>query len=260
MTSFSDKPLDELSEPHAIRQHSRTILQLIEKFFGKRIPVLGAEVGVWSGDNAQSILRKTSWVTLYLVDEWKAKPHTMKALGDQDAFDEARRKCAERMKPFAHRSKELHLPSTEAASKFTEGVLDFVYIDADHVYESVKADIEAWLPKVNRQGFIAGHDYNGRGDRKGFFGVKKAVDEIFGEAVNVGRGLVWWVAIKDVHHKCTCGRLTYNTSGYCSASCQTEFLQEEIRRMSNMLDAALDYASEHELTDLLTAILGASRK
>ena len=46
---------------------------------------------------------------------------------------------------------------------------DMVFIDADHSYEAVKADIEAWLPKATK--LICGHDYD-------FNEVKKAVDEL----------------------------------------------------------------------------------
>ncbi len=50
--------------------------------------------------------------------------------------------------------------SVEAATKFSDNSLDFVYIDAAHDYENVKKDITAWLPKVKIGGVIAGHDYH----------------------------------------------------------------------------------------------------
>lgn len=48
--------------------------------------------------------------------------------------------------------------SLDAAKQYADASLDFVYIDADHSYESVVADITAWKPKVKLNGFIAGHD------------------------------------------------------------------------------------------------------
>ena len=66
--------------------------------------------------------------------------------------------------------------SVDLAKGFKDGSIDFVFIDAAHDYESVKADIKAWLPKT--KGIIAGHDY------PAYPGVVKAVKEIFGEIDN----------------------------------------------------------------------------
>jgi cephalosporin hydroxylase len=61
--------------------------------------------------------------------------------------------------------------SADVANKFDDKV-DVVYIDADHDYESVKADLKAWKDKAKL--FLCGHDYwEGR-----FDGVIKAVDEL----------------------------------------------------------------------------------
>jgi len=52
----------------------------------------------------------------------------------------------------------------------------FVFVDADHSYEGVKADIEAWRPLIVPGGILAGHDY----DSNDFPGVVRAVIEAFG--------------------------------------------------------------------------------
>lgn len=51
---------------------------------------------------------------------------------------------------------------------------DMVYIDGDHDYDPVKKDIEASLPLVKKDGWIAGHDYGSCP------GVQQAVDELLG--------------------------------------------------------------------------------
>ena len=80
--------------------------------------------------------------------------------------------------------------SWDFAKEFEDKSVDFVFIDADHRYESVKKDIVAWIPKIRPGGIIAGHDYDfedydekyinedGHGDRH--HGVIKAVNEILG--------------------------------------------------------------------------------
>lgn len=47
--------------------------------------------------------------------------------------------------------------STVIASAFTTPV-DFLFIDADHSFDAVKADCATWFPKVRRGGIIALHD------------------------------------------------------------------------------------------------------
>ena len=74
--------------------------------------------------------------------------------------------------------------------KFEDGTYDFVYIDADHSYESVKKDIELYLPKLKKGGIIGGHDYC----PYSWPDVIKAVDESIGEPDSV----VWdtsWIKI-----------------------------------------------------------------
>ena len=54
--------------------------------------------------------------------------------------------------------------------------LDFVYIDGNHNYESVKEDIEHYYPLVKPNGFFGGHDFYGN-----FKGVVLAVTEFVKE-------------------------------------------------------------------------------
>ncbi len=69
---------------------------------------------------------------------------------------------------------KLKFTSSEAAPLFLDNCLDLVYIDAAHDYESIKNDINLWLPKIKPGGFIAGHDIVLKP-------VKFCIDEIFGE-------------------------------------------------------------------------------
>jgi len=63
--------------------------------------------------------------------------------------------------------------SVEGAKRYADESLDVVFIDACHTYECVKEDIAAWLPKVKRGGYLAGHDYPWSHEDA----VKRAVDE-----------------------------------------------------------------------------------
>lgn len=62
--------------------------------------------------------------------------------------------------------------SEEASQMYSDHMLDFVYIDADHHYENIKKDIQCWLPKIKKGGILAGHDFYNYED------VKRAVSEL----------------------------------------------------------------------------------
>lgn len=65
--------------------------------------------------------------------------------------------------------------SQTASTLFEDNSLDFVFIDANHSYDSVKLDIELWLPKIRTGGCLGGHDYS-----VVYFGVIQAVNEKIG--------------------------------------------------------------------------------
>jgi predicted O-methyltransferase YrrM len=79
---------------------------------------------------------------------------------------------------------DLHVgESVEVAKLYADKSIDAVFIDADHTYEAVSKDIDAWRPKVKEGGILAGHDYT-----TAFEGVIRAVNERF-ERYEVWRGV-----------------------------------------------------------------------
>lgn len=85
----------------------------------------------------------------------------------------------------------IQMYSEQAMELYWKESLDFIFIDADHTYESVSKDLRGWHPKIKIGGIIAGHDYN-------WDSVKKAVDEFFDGKVLTRRGNISesWIAIK----------------------------------------------------------------
>lgn len=63
-------------------------------------------------------------------------------------------------------------PSVAAASGYNGPPVDLLYIDGDHVYEAVRADFEAWWPRVRPGGLVMFHDYDERHP-----GVRQFVNE-----------------------------------------------------------------------------------
>lgn len=82
----------------------------------------------------------------------------------------------------------LWLTTAAAAPLVEDGWADFVFIDAGHSYEAAKADIAAWQAKVRAGGWFGGHDYHSAHP-----GVIRAVDEAFGDRVEVLPFAIWTV-------------------------------------------------------------------
>ncbi len=147
-------------------------------------PLCGTEIGVQFGKNAAALLWTFPKLYLYLVDSYD--PLTL--VHRSRTVVQARAAADEAVKPYGCRVHWLVMLSVTAA-KFVPGLLDFVFIDAAHDYDNVKADIATWLPKVRPGGILAGHDYS-----RAFRGVKRAVGEYFPGRFQ-RRGDLWWVIV-----------------------------------------------------------------
>lgn len=149
-----------------------TIIELIENSSGKIQNI--AEIGVWKGAMTRRVLNKCHDVIsqYWGIDPWIHLSGSRKLTDDQ--WDERYQKVFK----LKYRFSKLHilrLTSIEAAKLFPEKYFDLVFIDADHSYNSVLADIKAWLPLTSNGGLLTGHDYGNKP------GVKRAVDEYFRE-------------------------------------------------------------------------------
>jgi len=160
----------------------------------------GVELGSFKGDFAKNITSK--WMgKLYMIDVWRP-------LSDEEYDDISNHKnhidaysiAMNNIKGFEEKTFMLRMDGSEGAKLFADESLDFVYIDANHTYESVKEDIDTWYRKVKKGGLVMGHDYlpdyfyEGKEEKNqalytfpdgkpeeakytGMFGVNPAVDE-----------------------------------------------------------------------------------
>lgn len=146
------------------------------------------EVGVWKGRSAAflavEIINSGKTITLDLVDTWDGSIEHQPL---QENVFEVFKKNIEPVMPYVNIKR---MNSTSAALTYSERSLDFVFIDAAHDYENVKADILAWMPKVKPGGYLAGHDY------PTWEGVTKAVNEIIGAENVESAESCWLYAIK----------------------------------------------------------------
>lgn len=138
-----------------------------------------ADVGVWKGQSAFIVgnICKYRNANLYAIDVFTDENDLVgigKGKGEvpisngMNIFEQAKANLMFLPVLFIKGS------TLEGAKQIPNGVLDFCFIDADHSYETVKADILAYLPKMKKGGLLCGDDWeNG--------GVAQAVKEVIGE-------------------------------------------------------------------------------
>jgi hypothetical protein len=90
---------------------------------------------------------------------------------------------------FADSVQLLISDSVSAAKVFPDASLAWVHLDARHDYVSVRADIEAWKPKVRPGGWLSGDDY----DAWLWPGVVRAVAESLADATSWCTGQWRWI-------------------------------------------------------------------
>lgn len=143
---------------------------------------VGAEIGVYKGGMSARLLRRTEPEKLFLIDPWQVNPEVERGWWGtevgQPKLDEihegVKRRFAAEIEAGIVEIRRAE--SAEAGKEFPDAYFDWVYIDGNHTYEYVKADLEIYRKKVKPGGIIAGDDYLKRGWWE--YGVKRAVDEL----------------------------------------------------------------------------------
>lgn len=179
---------------------------LTEHFGSPRNIRRGVEVGVHRGETSARLLQHFPNLHLLMVDPWTVygPNHPYRKSGDgcakfsQAEQDENMHLADVNTQFAAHRRMICRDESADAAEKrrfSSEPHFDFVFLDGDHTYEGVKADINAWWDLVRDGGVLAGHDLDHVRDRKGIWGVRRAVEEFTREngLAWMAEGELWWI-------------------------------------------------------------------
>jgi len=155
------------------------------------------EVGAWKGRSTR-VLADHCPGTVYVVDNW-CDASERQDLRNQELLDRG----PTQIEADWHsnlRDHELegrvvlvrgHSPAMAPIVYRQAGGVDLAFIDADHNFEGVVNDIEAYRSIVTPGGILAGHDYTTTVHP----GVRKAVDFIFGREAHQGPGSIWWVRV-----------------------------------------------------------------
>ena len=140
------------------QQVGRPFYEVVKKHFKPHFHV--AEIGSYSGGSTEILALCCEKV--YSIDPYTDNDNPIQeGLTMEDALknlSEAERIFIEKMSKYPNVIKIRKL-SMEAVRDFEDNSLDAVYIDGNHRYDSVVADMAAWWPKVKDGGIVAGHDY-----------------------------------------------------------------------------------------------------
>jgi len=153
-------------------KHSKARINLLKSLPKQSV---GAEIGVFRGNFSENILKIVNPLRLYLVDPWEYNTELEEGFGADvcgsqlmmdSIYNEAQQKLCKYSTVTIYR-----MSSLLAVTQIPYNLLHWVYIDASHLYESVKEDLTVWTDKVKEGGYICGDDYGS------YPGVTQAVNE-----------------------------------------------------------------------------------
>lgn len=149
-----DIPIASPVPPHTWFHHGEQMLDLLEA----HRPMVTVELGAWRGGSAIAMARVVrQWGgVIHCVDTWMGNVNGGTAPGYPGMLLEA---AAHMVARGVSASIRLIPALTVEAAAHWYGPIDCLYVDADHTYESVLADLRAWWPHLRVGGLIAGDDY-----------------------------------------------------------------------------------------------------
>lgn len=167
----------------------RDFTKFVKEYFTERDDLIGAEIGVHKGGNAESLNNSLKLKLLVLVDCWEPEGEGWFDRSHQKEIDDNFLTTYNLLKGNGNIA-IIKGWSILVSCLMHEEMFDFVYIDGNHCQLECKQDMLFWFPKVKKGGIFGGHDYN-------MEGVRNSVLEVFkDEFVHTGsedQGVDWWV-------------------------------------------------------------------
>ena len=131
------------------------------------------EIGSWKGKSAiymaEEIVKHKKNIKFYAVDLFEySEEYKDQFIDTPDLYKE----YLDNIEPVKNYITTIKGDSVEMSKEFNDNSIDFIFVDASHIYENVLKDLKHWYPKLKTGGIITGHDYSSPG-------VKNAVDQFF---------------------------------------------------------------------------------
>lgn len=162
--------------------------KIMRNFKGNQ-QVVGVEVGVFGGQLSSTLMAVYPNLKLYGIDPYRC--FSMRDGWPQERWDNLHDDVVRMMSQFGDRWQLIRKPSLEARGCLPY-LVDFIYLDGDHSYDMLDAEIRLYEPVVAGGGILGGHDYS-----TAYPGVMKAVDEyaiIYDRPVRIEavESMWWW--------------------------------------------------------------------
>jgi predicted O-methyltransferase YrrM len=140
---------------------AKALEKLVNMVIRDKVTVL--EVGSWKGMSTSVLAKAVADYNgkVFAVDHWMGNEGDWNydIARDYDIYSIFKRNMI--LSGIWGMVHPLVMDSQTASQIFADGILDLVFIDGDHRYDSVMKDISSWLPKLRKGGILCGHDCEG---------------------------------------------------------------------------------------------------
>ena len=136
--------------------------KMVEKFdSGSHFVEVGAFLGKSAVYMAVEIINSGKNIKFDCIDHWQGSEEHNN--NDEVNLERLYEDFLENIKPVKDIINPIRANSIDASKLYKPNSLDFIFIDASHDTDSVKADLAYWMPRVKEDGVIAGDDINNEG-------------------------------------------------------------------------------------------------
>lgn len=143
-----------MDEPYAIKGFDIASHLPLLYVLAQQTPGQVVELGVGNGYSTIALLAGSR-----SLGYWHKGGPTFPYLVSYDIDPTAEGRAKEIVGPNTWGWKFIVKDSTAAAADFKDGDVGLLFIDTLHTYEKTKEELEAWLPKMEPNGIMCGHDY-----------------------------------------------------------------------------------------------------
>ena len=136
--------------------------KMVDRFdSGSHFVEVGAFLGRSAVFMAVEIINSGKNIKFDCIDHWQGSEEHNN--NDEVNLERLYEDFLENIKPVKDIINPIRANSIDASKLYKPNSLDFIFIDASHDTDSVKADVTYWMPRLKEDGVIAGDDLDNGG-------------------------------------------------------------------------------------------------